>query len=227
MRMKELLFGTFIAVIGLVLAFFGYRLARIILPIWGLIAGFTIGASAMADALGKQFIGTTMGIVVGLILGLIFAIFAYFFYSLAVVLLGASVGYWLGTGLLALIGFHGGFLSAVVGITLGAIFAILAIALNVPKYFLVFATALGGAVAVVGGVLLAFNKIPLDSFNYSATTLVVTTSWLWTIVALVILALGIGYQFVSNPDFVLQQWGTLEQPATKPKKVKAKVSSKT
>jgi len=224
--MKEVIFGLLAAAIGLVLTFFGYRLARIILPIWGLIAGFTIGASAMSDAFGNQFIGTTMGIFVGLILGLVFAIFAYFFYSLAVVLLGATVGYWLGTGLLALIGFHGGFLSAVVGIVLGAIFAIIAIALNVPKYFLVFVTALGGAIAVIGGVLLTFHKIPLDSFNYSATSLVVTTSWLWTAIAAILLVLGIVFQFRSNPDFVLEEWGTLEPANTKPKKVKAKVTDK-
>lgn len=224
--MKEVIFGLIIAAIGLVLVFYGYRLARVILPIWGLIAGFTIGASAMADALGKQFIGTTMGIIVGVILGLVFALFAYFFYSLAVVLLGASVGYWLGTGLLALIGFQGGFLSAVVGIVLGAIFAILAIALNIPKYFLVFVSALGGAVAVVGGVLLTIHKIPLDSFNYAATSLVVAESWLWTAVAFILLVLGIVYQFKTNPDFVLEEWGTLEGSQPKPKKVKAKVTDK-
>ncbi|MCK9641491.1 MAG: DUF4203 domain-containing protein [Prolixibacteraceae bacterium] len=219
--MKEVFFGLLAAAVGLCLTFYGYRLARFILPIWGLVAGFTIGASATADALGKQFIGTTLGIIIGLILGLVFAVFAYFFYSLAVVLLGASVGYWIGTGFITLLGFHSGFLAAVVGIIIGALFAIMSIAFNIPKYFLVLVTAIGGTVATVGGVLLMFHKIPLDSFNYAATTLAVTSSWFWALSAIVLLAIGAVYQFISNPDFVLTEWGTLD--TDKPKRVKAKV----
>jgi len=208
--MKDVIFGLLATLIGLLLCFWGYRLARIILPIWGLFAGFTIGASTASDALGKHFIGTSMGFIVGLIIGLIFAIFAYFFYSLAIVLAGASIGYWIGTSFLAFLGLHWGFVSAIVGIIIGGIFAIIAISINAPKYFLMLITAIGGSVAVVGGLLLVFKKIPLNSFNYSATSTVIVTSWWWTGFVILIFLVAIIYQLKKYSTFKLNEWGSIK-----------------
>lgn len=220
--MKEIIFGSLAVLMGLGLTFWGYRLARIVIPLWGLFAGFTIGASAAADALGKNFIGTTLGIALGLVIGVVFALFAYFFFSLAIVLLGATVGYWIGTGFITMLGFNQGFLSAVVGISVGAIFAIICLAFNLPKYFLVVVSAIGGAIAAIGGIMLIFDKIPLDSFNYAAATLKINQSWVWTIIAVAIAIFGIIVQFMSTKTYELEMWGTIQEPLP-PKKVTAKV----
>jgi Domain of unknown function (DUF4203) len=222
---KELLFALIAGGLGAVLLFAGYRFGRIIIPLWGLFAGFTIGAAAASDALGNAFIGTAVGLVVGLVLGLVFALFSYFFYSLAVVLLGATVGYWIGSGFVTLFGIDKGFLSAVVGIIVGAAFCIVAIALNAPKYFLIAVTALAGSTAIVGGLLLLLNKIELEAFNYNAAQAAISDSGLWLAVTAGLFVTGIIAQMKANPDYALEPWGTLnETPA--PKKVKADVEDK-
>ena len=224
--MKELFFGLLAIGIGTALCFAGYRLARVLIPLWGLLAGFTIGASAASDAFNNAFVGTTVGIVVGLVVGVVFALFAYFFYSLAVVLLGASLGYWLGTSMVLFFGFEKGFLSAIIGIAIGAVFALLAVVINAPKYFLIFATAVGGAVAVFGGVLLVFDKIQLDAFSYSTASAAISTSWFWSLLALVLAVVGIAYQLKTNPNYTFEQWGPSLSGGEAPKKVDSKVEDK-
>jgi hypothetical protein len=221
---KDLLFALIAGGLGAVLLFAGYRFGRVIIPLWGLFAGFALGASAASDALGGAFIGTTVGIVLGLVVGLVFAVFAYFFYSLAVVLLGATVGYWIGSGFVTLLGFHKGFLAAVVGITIGAIFCVAALVLNAPKYFLIAVTSLGGSVAVVGGILLLLNKIQLDAFDYNTAATTISNSALWLAVTGVLFVVGIIAQTKSNPDYTLEQWGSFNEQPAAPKKVKAEVS---
>ena len=219
---KEVIFALFAGLLGLALCFAGYRLARILIPLWGLLAGFTLGAAGVSDALNNSFIGTTMGIVVGVIVGLVFALLAYFFFSLAVILFTASLGYWIGTSLVLFLGFDKGFLSAVVGIVLGAIFGFFALFGNLTKYYLIVSTAIGGAVVVLGGFLLLFNKIELDAFNYAAVSQTVANSWLSLGLALVLAAVGLVFQIKSNPNYTLEEWGTLNAgPA--PKKVESKV----
>ncbi len=132
--MKEVIFALLAGGLGVLLLTAGYRFARILIPLWAFFAGFSVGAAVFADATSVGFIATTMGIVTGLIIGFVFALFAYFFYSLAVVLLGATTGYWIGTAFMSWIGFSKGFLSAVVGISLGVVFALATIGLNVAKY---------------------------------------------------------------------------------------------
>jgi hypothetical protein len=221
---KDLLFALIAGGLGAVLLLAGYRFGRVIIPLWGLFAGFALGASAAADALGTAFIGTTMGILLGLVVGLIFAVFAYFFYALAVVLLGATIGYWIGSGFVTMLGFNKGFLAAVIGITVGAVFCVAALVMNAPKYFLIAVTSLGGAVAIVGGALLLLNKIQLDAFDYNATTTVISNSALWLAVTAGLFVVGLIAQVKSNPDYTLEQWGSFTPTETK--KVKDDVTDK-
>jgi hypothetical protein len=223
---KDLLFALVAGGLGAVLLFAGYRFGRVIIPLWGLFAGFALGASAAADALGTAFIGTTMGILLGLVVGLVFAVFAYFFYSLAVVLLGATIGYWIGSGFVTMLGFNKGFLAAVIGIVVGAVFCIAALVMNAPKYFLIAVTSLGGAVAIVGGALLLLNKIQLDAFDYNAATTVISNSAFWLAITAALFVVGLIAQVKSNPDYTLEQWGSFNPAPAEPKKVKADVSNK-
>ena len=94
--MEETIMALVTGVIGILLLFAGYRLAKWIIPLWGLLAGFALGASAASDALSNKFLGDLSGFVAGLVVGFIFALLSYFFFELAIVLLGVSTGYWLG-----------------------------------------------------------------------------------------------------------------------------------
>jgi hypothetical protein len=210
--MKDLLIGIAAMGIGTLLCFAGYKVARILIPIWGFFAGFFMGAAGVSDALNNQFLGTTLGIVVGLILGLVFGLFAYFFFSLAIVLMGASFGYWLGTGLVTMLGFNKGFLSATVGISIGVVFAILAIVINAPKYYLIVTTAFAGAVSVFVGFLILINKINLESLSYIDGN-DINVSVLWSILAALLGIFGLIFQVLNNKNQEIEKWGTpFEKP---------------
>src|SRR6478735_4441248 len=102
--MGDLLLGLLIGVIGLLILCAGYRFARLLLPVWGFVSGFMLGASLIADSSSSTFLGSLFGIVVGLFVGLLFAFLIYAYYYVAVVLLGAATGYWLGASFIGLFG---------------------------------------------------------------------------------------------------------------------------
>lgn len=219
--MKDFIIGVLAIGIGTLLCFAGYVIARITIPLWGFLAGFLIGAAGVSDALNSQFLGTALGIVVGLVMGLVFALLAYFFFSLAVVLLGASLGYWLGTGFITMLGFDKGFLSASVGIGLGVVFAIVAIVINAPKYYLIVTTGFSGAVAVVGGFLVIFNKLEIDSLSYVEAINSTNLPIFWSFIIFGIAVLGIVIQTKNNSQTEIATWGT-PFAESKPKEVASK-----
>lgn len=204
----DIVLGIISIGIGALMLFSGYILARILLPLWGFFAGFTIGAAGAADAFNTAFIGTTMGIVVGLIVGFVFALCAYFFYSLAVVLLGASLGYWVGTGLLSLIGIDKGFISALVGIALGIVFAVATIGFNAAKYLLIALTSFAGGLAIIKGLLLAFGKIERTSLDYITNVQTIENNTFWLIALVILFIIGLIVQIKTTKKTTLDSWTT-------------------
>lgn len=132
----DVLLGLFALLIGAVLLFSGYRLALILLPIWGFFAGFWAGAGAITALFGDGFLSTVLSWVVGFVIALLFAVLSYLYWYVAVVLLGASVGASLGSGLMALFGVDPGFLMGLVALLVAVVFAIGTMLLRVPKYLL-------------------------------------------------------------------------------------------
>ena len=185
--MEEVLFGVLALAVGAVFCFGGFGAFRLLLPIWGFFAGFTLGLGAVANITGDGFFATTLGWVVGLVIGLVFAVFAYLFYAAAIIIFAASVGYWLFSGLLALL-IDRGFVTTLVG-ALGAVaFGLLAIYYRLPSVVIYVFTAFFGAILMVGGTMLMINQLELGSFENGIVDAVVTTSTFWSIIWL---ALGL------------------------------------
>lgn len=194
------------ALIGLALVFGGYRLARIVIPLLGFIAGISIGGAVIADMNSTPFLGTVLGVIVGLGMGLLLGLWAYVYYYIAVVVLGASLGYWAGSGVILLFGIDPGLLSALVGIALGAFVGLLAIISNAPKYVLIVLTSVAGAIATVGGVLLLFNQIPLEAYSYTAINVSLSHSFIWTLAALALWIVGMISQTTTSSDYEFREW---------------------
>jgi hypothetical protein len=207
MTFQDFLIGALILLVGAAFCFAGYRFFRILIAIWGFFAGFNLGAAGMTALFGQNFLGTTTGWVVGLVVGLVIAVLAYFFYYVAVVLLGASVGYSLGSGLIAAFGLNNpGFLSVTVGIVLAVVFAFLILALNLPKLLIMVMTALGGAVAILGGLLILTGQIPSTgstALQYGVAVAVVRASWFWSIVAIALAVVGFLAQWRTTQEYTL------------------------
>jgi hypothetical protein len=202
----RIIFALLSLVAGLLLIFSGYRLARYLIPLIGFIAGLSLGGAITADIAGTVFLGTALGIFMGIILGLVLAAIAYFYYSLAVIVLAGGLGYWAGSSFILALGFNPGVLSVVAGVALGCIVGMLAIFYNAPKYVLVLMTSVVGAVAAVGGTLLLFNKIPLDAYSYTTAHLAISNSFIWTVVALALIVVGVVSQVRSTENYTFERW---------------------
>jgi len=163
----------------------GYRLALILLPIWGFFAGFIFGAHVLQEFLGQGFLATTISWVGSAIAGMVFAVLAYLFWYLAVVIAFASVGYWLGWGVLTLIGFSGTGLAAFgIGLVVGAVLAVLAVGTGVPLVALVVVSALGGAHAFIAGVLVLLGVIEVTDLGTGVVTAIISANVGWWLAAL-------------------------------------------
>ena len=205
MFIKVLFVGLLALLLGAAFCFAGYRFFRVLIAIWGFFAGFLIGASGVASLFGGGFLATVLGWIAGVVVGLIIAAVAYFFYVVAVVILGASVGYWIGIGLMSAIGFSSqGFLTELVGIIAAVVLAILIIALNLPKVLIMVFTALGGASTILAGILLLIGQISLLSLQNGAVEAVIRNSWFWGLIWLALAVIGFAVQRSSMHEYTLK-----------------------
>jgi hypothetical protein len=203
----ELFCMTLIALfVGMAICFNGYRWFLILLPIFGFFFGFGLGLDTMQSLFGAAMFGTITGFVVGFIVGLVFAVLSYLFYFVGVVLIGGSLGYAVGVGLMGLIGFDPGFLSWLVGIILGIIFAFGTIALNLQKWVIIAVSALGGAGIIIGTFLTTFGVIRPAQFGAAAVKAAMADSWFWLIGFLVLAVLGFVAQVYANRTYTLEPY---------------------
>lgn len=202
----RILFALITAAAGLLLVFGGYRFARFAIPILGFVAGLSLGGALISDADGTSFLGTVLGVSIGILLGAVLALFAYFYYSLAIVVLAASLGYWAGSSFMLFLGLNRGLLSTLVGIGLGLIAGIAALLVNAPKYSLIILTSVIGAVTTVGGILLLFNEIPLSTFSYAAAHVSISNSWFWSLTTLALAIIGMVEQNSTTRYYEFEEW---------------------
>jgi hypothetical protein len=204
MTFQDFLIGALILLAGAAFCFVGYRFFRILIAIWGFFAGFNLGTAAMTALFHNAFLGTTTGIILGLVIGLVFAALAYFFYYFAVVLLGASAGYELGSGLIGAIGLNNqGLVAVIVGVVLAVVFALLILVLNLPKLLIMVFTALGGAIAMLAGLLILVGQVKVAYLQYGDAVALVKASWFWSIVAIVLAVVGFLAQWRSMQEYTL------------------------
>jgi hypothetical protein len=191
MSLESLAIALLAVIIGLGFCFAGFRFFLILLPIWAFFAGLLFGADAITQLFGDGFLSTVTGWIVGFVIGIVFAVLSYLFYWLAVVLLGATIGYAFVAGILEAVGVDGNLIIFLAGIAGGVVLALATIVLRVPKYLVIVLTALGGATAMLAGVFLIFGLVDLNDLQFgvlAATLRVVQDNVLWLVVAAGIIA---------------------------------------
>lgn len=205
MDFQALLVGIVAIALGAAYMLLGYRLALILLPIWGFFAGFIFGAQVMQEFFGEGFLATTISWVVGGVVGLIFAVLSYLFWYVAVVLAFASVGYWLGWGFMTLIGFsETGFVAFAIGLLVGASFAVAAFVTGVPLAALVVITAIGGAHALIAGVMVLLGTIDVSDLGTGIASAIIHANFGWWLAALGLAVMSIIFQLRTIGDYVLE-----------------------
>jgi len=195
-----------VIMLGLALCFTGYRFFTILISIWGFIAGFQFGATIFTNLFGQGFLSTVISWVVGLLVAIFAATIAYLFYAAAVVLLAGFVGYQLGIGVMAGIGFQDGWLTFLVGLLVGLALVALAIYLHFPKVLILILTSLAGAELLLGGVLLALGRISLTGLRFGAVGAIVRDSWFWGLLYLAIAAVGFYFQWRTTQTYVVEEY---------------------
>ena len=187
--MADFFLGVLAILAGLVFCFSGYLWLRIVLPVWGAFVGFAFGAGLVAGLGGDRFLGEVLGWVVGLAFALLFAALAYAYFAFAVVIAMTSVGFVIGSGLVVALGVDWSWVGVVVGVLVGAIVCVASILVNLPEVVLTTVGAIGGAIAVVAGLMLVTGAMDSADFTREAFADRVDDDWWWYVV-LVALALG-------------------------------------
>ena len=124
--MKDVIVGLAALVIGGVFCFWGYFAMRLVIPIWGFFAGFMLGAGATSWMDNSEFLSTVLGWIIGFFVGLLFAVLAYLFYEIAIVLTFAAIGFTFGADLMIALNIDWEWFIVLIGIAVGILFGIFA-----------------------------------------------------------------------------------------------------
>ena len=200
----EILVGIILALIGLAVCFFGLRFWFILLPVFGAVTGFFVGARVMQDIFGTGFLSTGVSWIVGIIMAIVLALLSYFIWYAGAIIMVGAVGASLFSGIVhALFANPWGWVLFIVALIGALVFAVGALVLNLPVYIVIVNSALGGAALAVAGLLTMLGTITTVELANGATVAVVDEArfqgagWLWVLAWIVLAVAGVFYQLRS------------------------------
>ena len=212
----DLIVALIAIAVGLVACFFGYRLFRAVLPIFGFVVGAIVGAQAVFLIFDEGIFVTLLSIIAAVAVGVVFGLLAYFWWALGVVLAVGGMGFAIGSALLPAINVDNlEFVSWLLGLAVGAGFALAAIVLRLPRAIVIAVTALWGAGATLGGVLIVLQQIEPEELGYGAVDAVVSQSFVWLLIYLALAAVGAVWQAMTTGD-ITTIWTDEPASATAP-----------
>jgi len=192
-----------------VVAFYGYRMLIFLLPVWGFFFGFGLGAQSIQVLFGQGFLATTTSWIVGFVVALIFAVLSYLFYAIGVVLIAGALGYGVTVALLLAVGLNYGFIVWLIGIIAGVVLAVVTISLNLAKYVIIVATALGGSAVAVGVLMVGYVRASLTNVLENPVSFVLQEGGFLAILVFILMAIaGIYVQLRQNRDYTYEAWDT-------------------
>jgi hypothetical protein len=186
--MGDIILGVLVAAAGALFCFRGYLAMRVIIPIWGALTGFFLGAGLVSALGGDGFLGTAAGWAVGVLVAIIFGLIAYLYYEVSVILVMLSIGFTLGTTVMAALGVDWSWVIIVVGIVVAVLLALIAIAADLPTGILVVLTTLAGASAIMVGVAMVVNHTSSSRFGDDVVGAIGAKWWWWLIYAALVIA---------------------------------------
>jgi hypothetical protein len=210
--MDQAIIGILLALIGLGVCFFGLRYWFILLPIFGAVTGFFVGARVVQEVFGTGFLSTGVSWIVGIVVGLVFALLSWFVWYAGAIIMAGAVGASLFSGILhAIFTNPWGIMLFIVALIGAIIFAAIALFLNLPIYIVIVNSALGGAALAVAGVLVLIGNIAIQELSTGAAVAVADevrfqgAGILWYIVWIVLAVLGMLFQVQSVSSVTLPE----------------------
>jgi hypothetical protein len=190
--LQGIVIGLLGVVLGAAFCFAGFRWFLILLPLWGLFAGFMAGSWATAVLLNEGFLASAIGIVVGLVVGVIFALLSWFYWWGAVLVVAGTLGYFVTHWLLVVIGFDAdGWLTILIAAIGGLVVAVVGFLANAPKYVAIILTAFSGAAWIAAGIALFLGLIKPDELPNGSLVAIYQEGWPWIAIWGVVAAAGI------------------------------------
>ena len=209
MTFALLCMGLVALLFGLVVAFFGYRLFLVLLPIWGFFFGFFLGAQTLQVLFGVGFLATITSWLVGFMVGAIFAILSYLFYIIAVAIISGSFGYGVTVGLLEAIGLDFGFVLWLIGIIIGVIVALVGLRFNIQKYAIIVITAVGGTGAIIYTLLALFGDLTAAEMLLRPVSAAIQNSFWWFLFFIAFVVAGIVVQIRANRSYEIESYNRM------------------
>jgi hypothetical protein len=210
--MEDVLIALLAIGIGAAFCFRGYLSMRLVFPLWGALVGFGFGATLVTSFTSDRFLGSLLGWVVGLAFAVLFAILAYAFFAVSVLIGMATIGYVLGVALMVALEVEWQWLTVLVGIALGAVLALLAIVIDFPMLLLTVLTAAAGATAMTAGVMLLTGVFSHDDLSRAGVTEKVNASVWWWLLDAGLAVAGLIVQLRAERRLRLTLRGAWEQP---------------
>ncbi len=206
--------ATLLLFLGSLVAFAGYRLFLILLPIYGFFFGVSFGAHSVQALFGDGFLSTTTSWVVGFFVGLLFAVLSYLFWMVAVAIAAGSLGYTLVAGLFSLMGADLDVIMWILGVAVGIAFAIAALVLNLQKALVIVSTAVLGAWAIVGTFLLLISPATPESIAERGAKMVLDDHPLWFLIFAAVAVFGMVFQFRVNRGYEIERYNRWTEYST-------------
>jgi hypothetical protein len=206
--------ASMLLLLGGLVAFFGYRMLWIILPIWGFFFGLAVGGQGVQAIFGDGFLSTAFSWIIAFCLGVLFAMLSYLFWFIAVALVGGYIGYAVVVGLFGVIGVDLGPLVWLVGVAVGIVTAILTLRFNLQKYAVIIGTSLLGAAAIVATIIELFNPLDPATFADHPVKVVFDQGIGWALMVVLIAAVAMAFQFASTRFYEVQRYNRWEEYTT-------------
>jgi hypothetical protein len=206
MTLDVLLVGLAVLAVGLGLCFAGFPLFLVMLPIWGFVIGFVGAAGATSAALNEGFLASTASVLVGLLSGMILAAVSYAIWWGAVIVLGVSVGYLLGAGVVEALGIGSGLVMVAAGCVGAIVLGVVFYRLRLPRVAVIVITTAAGAVATVAGAMLLLGQVTLDEFSAGTIEAVVKAGPLAYASTPAVMVLGIVAQWQLAANAQVKLW---------------------
>jgi hypothetical protein len=188
---QDVIVGLLALAVGALFCFRGYLALRVVIPIWGAFAGFVFGAGLVDSITGDGFLGSVLGWGVGVAVAIVFALIAYLYYEIAVIIGMSAIGFTLGVTVMAAIGVTWSWVIILVGVVSAVMLALVAIIADVPMMLLTILTATAGATTIITGVMLLVGTLSTDDFEVGATTQTIDDAWWWYVSYVVLVIAGI------------------------------------
>jgi len=199
----DLFAGLFVGGIGLLALLVGYRLFLLLLPLWGFVVGFAVGARLVSVVFNQGFLSDILGIGVGVAVAILFAGLAYLFWSIGVVIALAGAGFVIGYAILPALGLDLQVVAVLLGLAAAAVVAVAAILFRLPRLVIVLVTSVWGAGAVMAGAFVILQRMSTEQLGNGGLDEVLSESPIWILVWIVISAAGVFFQLRSSEDIVL------------------------